>query len=70
MVAKTQFQPQNPYALFSPDQWLNQFSTFNNAALPWPSSYSGMPTDAMGKPIQPPPRDYPWRNIISRRILS
>ena len=28
---------------------------FNNAALPWPSSYAGMPTDAMGKPIQPPP---------------
>ena len=55
MVDKTQFQPQNPYALFSPDQWLNQFSTFNNAALPWPSSYAGMPTDAMGKPIQPPP---------------
>ena len=55
MVAQTQFDPQNPNALFSPDQWLNQFSNFNNAALPWPSSYSGMPTDAMGKPIQPPP---------------
>jgi hypothetical protein len=55
MVAKTQFDPQNPDALFSPDQWLNQFSNFNNAALPWPSSYAGMPTDAMGNPIQPPP---------------
>ena len=55
MVAKTQFDPQNPDALFSPDQWLNQFSNFNNAALPWPSSYVGMPTDAMGQPIQPPP---------------
>ena len=52
---KTQFQPQNADALFSPDQWLNQFSNFNNAALPWPSSYAGMPTDAMGNPIQPPP---------------
>ena len=55
MVAQTQFDPQNPNALFSPDQWLNQFSNYNNAALPWPSSYSGMPTDAMGNPIQPPP---------------
>ena len=49
---KTQFNPQDPNALFSPDQWLNQFSNFNNAALPWPSSYAGAPTDAMGKPIQ------------------
>ena len=55
MVAQTQFDPQNPDALFSPDQWLNQFSNFNNAALPWPSSYAGMPTNAMGQPIQPPP---------------
>jgi hypothetical protein len=55
MVAQTQFDPQNANALFSPDQWLNQFSNFNNAALPWPSSYVGTPTDAMGKPIQPPP---------------
>ena len=53
-MADVQFQPQNPYALFSPDQWSNQFSRFNNAALPWPSSYAGMPTDAMGNPIQPP----------------
>ena len=52
MVAQTQFDPQNPDALFSPDQWLNQFSNFNNSALPWPSSYSGVPTDAMGNPIQ------------------
>ena len=52
MVAQTQFDPQNPDALFSPDQWLNQFSNFNNAALPWPSSYAGTPTNAMGQPIQ------------------
>ena len=52
MVAQTQFDPQNPDALFSPDQWLNQFSNFNNSALPWPSSYAGTPTDAMGNPIQ------------------
>ena len=55
MANNTQFDPQNPDALFSPDQWLNQFSNFNNAALPWPSSYSGTPTDAMGNPIKPPP---------------
>ena len=55
MVAQTQFDPQNPNALFSPDQWSNQFSNFNNAALPWPSSYVGTPTNAMGQPIQPPP---------------
>ena len=55
MANNTQFDPQNPDALFSPDQWLNQFSNFNNAALPWPSSYAGTPTDAMGRPIQPPP---------------
>ena len=55
MVAQTQFDPQNPDALFSPDQWLNQFSNFNNKALPWPSSYAGVPTNAMGQPIQPPP---------------
>ena len=50
-----QFDPQNPDALFSPDQWLNQFGNFNNAALPWPSFHAGTPTDAMGRPIQPPP---------------
>ena len=55
MVAQTQFDPQNANALFSPDQWLNQFSNYNNAALPWPSSYVGTPTDAMGNPIKPPP---------------
>ena len=49
---KTQFNPQDPNALFSSDQWLNQFSNFSNAALPWPSSYAGTPTDAMGRPIQ------------------
>ena len=46
---KTQFNPQDPNALFSSDQWLNQFSNFNNAALPWPSSYAGTPTDAHGQ---------------------
>jgi hypothetical protein len=44
----------SPYGLFGPDQFSNQFSLFNNKALPWPSQYAGMPTDAMGRPIQPP----------------
>ena len=50
-LSNVQFDPQNPYALFSPDQWSNQFSLFNDKPLPWPSSYAGYPTDAMGNPI-------------------
>jgi hypothetical protein len=45
--------------LFSPDQWLNQYSLFSNKALPWPSSYVGDPTDAMGNPIAPPKQAAP-----------
>ena len=52
-LSNVTFQPQNPNALFSPDQWSNQFSLFNSAALPWPSSYTGYPMDAMGNPITP-----------------
>ena len=52
-LSNVTYQPQNPYALFSPDQWSNQFSLFDNAALPWPSSYTGYPMDAMGNPITP-----------------
>jgi hypothetical protein len=54
MVAKTTSNPQNAYANFDPTQWSNAYSNFNNAALPWPASYVGMPNDAMGNPIQPP----------------
>jgi hypothetical protein len=43
--------PNNP---FGPGQATNQFSLYNNAAFPWPSSYAGWPTDAMGNPIVPP----------------
>jgi hypothetical protein len=50
-LSNVQFDPQNPDALFSQDQWSNQFSNFNNKAIPWPSSYVGWPTDAMGNPI-------------------
>ena len=56
MVAQTQFQPQKPDALISPDQSQNQFRKFNKCGVAvWPSSYAGMPTNAMGQPIQPPP---------------
>lgn len=48
------FSP-NPYANFDPSQWTDPYSQFQSSALPWPSSYSGWPTDAMGRPIQAPP---------------
>jgi hypothetical protein len=41
--------------MFDPTQRSNQFSNYNNQALPWPSSYVGMPNNALGQPIQPPP---------------
>lgn len=42
----------NPY-MFEPSQVSNAFSNFNNAALPWPPSYNGVPVNAAtGKPIQ------------------
>jgi hypothetical protein len=47
------FQP-NPYANFDPSQWTNPYSNFYGRALPWPSSYAGAPTNALGQPIQPP----------------
>jgi hypothetical protein len=44
---------QNPWGTFDPTQKSNQFSNFNNAALPWPPSYAGAPTNAAtGQPIQ------------------
>ena len=41
----------NPWML-DPTQKSNQFSLYNNKALPWPPTYNGAPTDAMGRPIQ------------------
>jgi hypothetical protein len=43
--------PQYPY-MFSADQFSNRFSPFQGKAFPWPSQYSGTPTDALGRPIQ------------------
>jgi len=41
----------NPY-MFDPTQKSNQFSNYNNAALPWPPSYNGAPVNAAtGQPI-------------------
>jgi hypothetical protein len=39
-------------AMFDPSQLKNPYSPFAGKALPWPSQYAGMPTDAMGRPIQ------------------
>ena len=41
----------NPWML-DPTQKSNQFTIYNNKALPWPPTYNGVPTDAMGRPIQ------------------
>lgn len=54
MASGPTFSP-NPYANFDVSQWQNPFSLYQNQALPWPSQYAGVPTDAMGQPIQPQP---------------
>ena len=42
----------NP-TMFDPTQASNQFSNYNNAALPWPPTYNGAPVNAAtGQPIQ------------------
>jgi hypothetical protein len=42
----------NP-TMFDPTQRSNQFSNFNNAPLPWPPTYNGVPVNAAtGQPIQ------------------
>jgi hypothetical protein len=54
MVDTPTFSP-NPYANFDPSQWTNPYSQFYGRALPWPSSYAGQPTNALGQPIAAPP---------------
>jgi hypothetical protein len=45
--------PIPPYPfMFDPSQFSNKFSNYQGQALPWPSQYSGVPTDALGRPIQ------------------
>lgn len=41
----------NP-TMFDPTQKSNRFGLYNNAALPYPPTYNGVPTNAMGQPIQ------------------
>jgi hypothetical protein len=54
-MAMPSMQPfASPYAMFDPTQWSNQFSNYNNQALPWPPQYVGAPTNATGQPIQSP----------------
>lgn len=53
MASTPTFTP-NPYANFDPSQWSNPYSLYYGQALPWPSSYAGTPTNALGQPIQPP----------------
>jgi hypothetical protein len=48
------FNP-SPYGVFDASQWSNPYSRYSHQALPWPPQYVGMPTNAMGQPIQPPP---------------
>ena len=43
--------PAYPY-MFSADQFKNKYCPFAGQALPRPSQYQGVPTDALGNPIQ------------------
>ena len=54
-MASTPTFQSNPYADFDPSQWSNPYSNFQNSAIPFPATYSGWPTDAMGNPIAKPP---------------
>jgi hypothetical protein len=52
MADATQPFNNNPYSVFDPSQFGNPYSAFKGRALPWPSQYAGVPTDAYGRPIQ------------------
>jgi hypothetical protein len=52
MASVPTFSP-NPYANFDPSQWSDPYSPFQSGPIPFPSTYSGWPTDSMGNPIQP-----------------
>jgi hypothetical protein len=53
-MADTPTFQSNPYASFDPSQWTNPYSQFYGKALPWPSTYAGTPTNALGQPIAVP----------------
>ena len=45
-----------PYPFqFDPSQWSNPYSRFYGQALPFPPTYAGTPTNALGQPIAAPP---------------
>jgi hypothetical protein len=52
MASAPTFQS-NPYSSFDPSQWTNPYSQYQSSALPFPLSYVGWPTNALGQPIQP-----------------
>jgi hypothetical protein len=54
-MASTPTYQSNPYADFDPSQWSNPYSNFQNSAIPFPATYAGWPTNALGQPIQAPP---------------
>lgn len=44
-----------PYPMqFDPSQWSNPYSNYYGKALPFPASYAGTPTNALGQPIAVP----------------
>jgi hypothetical protein len=53
-MADTPTFQSNPYGSFDPSQWSNPYSQFYGKALPWPSTYAGTPTNALGQPIAVP----------------
>jgi hypothetical protein len=53
-MADTPTFQSNPYGSFDPSQWTNPYSNFYGRALPFPPSYAGTPTNALGQPIQSP----------------
>jgi hypothetical protein len=54
-MADTPTFQSNPYGSFDPSQWSNPYSNYYGQKLPFPASYAGTPTNALGQPIQPPP---------------
>jgi len=54
-MADTPTFQSNPYGSFDPSQWTNPYSNFYGKALPFPASYAGTPTNALGQPIAQPP---------------
>jgi hypothetical protein len=55
MVVMADDTSNKPYPFqFDPSQWSNPYSQFYGKALPFPPTYAGTPTDALGQPIAVP----------------